>query len=171
MEALAGALGCPKGLAGALRELLGALKEALGELSGSSWGALGALLGTSQEGRPFIFKNVWFFIGFTTKVETCDSKNGKRARGMGTKHRLINLESKHAFVDHLHPLYPCSRNLQTKITVSHPLRGTSLRSDPRSSRKKYQNFLYVVHACHSSTLLGPRDVPECPHRRSHRGSK
>ena len=67
MEALAGALGCPKGLAGALRELMGALKEALGELSGSSWGALGALLGTSQEGRPFIFKNVWFFHWFYNK--------------------------------------------------------------------------------------------------------
>ena len=41
--------------------------------------------------EPFIFKNVWFFIGFTEGRETRNSKNGKRARGINTKHRLMHL--------------------------------------------------------------------------------
>ena len=81
-----------------------------------------------------------FSIGFTTKTKTCDSENGKRARGMRTKHRLTSLKSKHAFVDHVHPRSPCSRCLQTKKALSHPLRGASLRSAPHSSRKEYNVF-------------------------------
>ena len=59
---------------------------------------------------------------------------------MGTKHRLTSLKSKQAFVDHLHPRSPCSRCLQTKRALSHPLRGASLRSAPHSSRKEYNVF-------------------------------
>ena len=101
-------------------------------------------------------KTYGFFIGFITKAKTCDSKNLKRARGIGTKHSLTSLKSKHAFVDHLHPRSPCPRCLQTKKALSHPLRGASLRSAPHSSRKEYHVFPLCLHYLPRLYLAWPK---------------
>ena len=78
---------------------------------------------------------------------------------MGTKHRLTILKSKHAFVDHLHPRSPCSRCLQTKKALSHPLRGASLRSAPHSSRNEYHVFPLCEHCLPCFYLAWPKMCP------------
>ena len=96
--------------------------------------------------KPLLVQKCVVSNGFTIKTETCDRKNGKRARGMGTKHRLTILESKLALVDHLHPRSPCSHCLQTKKSLIHPLRGAWLRSAPHSSHKE-QHVFPVCRPC------------------------
>ena len=45
-------------------------------------------------GDPYWCQNVWFSIGFIRKTETCDSKNGKRARGICAKFNVTLLDCK-----------------------------------------------------------------------------
>ena len=94
---------------------------------------------------------------------------------MGTKHRLTSLKSKHAFVDHLHPRSPCSRCLQTKKALSHPLRGASLRSAPHSSRNEYHVFP-LCEPCLPCFYLAwpkmcPRELSQKPPQRPKRAPR
>ena len=62
---------------------------------------------------PLKCQNVWFSLGFTAKTKTCDSKNGKRARGISAKERLSLLESKLALYNS-----PCPRSFHSLLRRS-----------------------------------------------------
>ena len=69
------------------------------------------------------------------KRETCDSKNGKRARGMRASHRLTLLVCKLALCSSPLPSLSSFPVALSTVEKLHPLRGASLRSAPRSSRQ------------------------------------
>ena len=71
-------------------------------------------------------------------LQTCDSKNGKRARGMSASHRLARLVCKLAFCSSSSPSLSSSSLAIINRIKLHPLRGASLRSAPCSSRHKSQ---------------------------------
>ena len=53
---------------------------------------------------PSWCQTLWFSIGFTTNTNTCDSKNGKRVRGINTKNNVTALPNKLALCSLTSPL-------------------------------------------------------------------
>ena len=95
----------------------------------------------------------WFSIGFTTKTKTCDSKNGKRARGMNTNQRLTLLKSELALCSSLAPSLTWLALTMITQTI-HPSAARSLASlGSAHLAPRMSCFLCTAClACHASAL-------------------